>query len=179
MTNNDNDTTTVTTNPDEVFTNYDLSQFVAERILSGNSNRKTICILGKFKNLPKDKNAIIILEKSVFEETKILAVADDEKSFFQFVTSLKNLFVNDIYGNFTLEVDPSVNKLKATIIYPASEKHILKYSIQNLYIIEETANQYKEVTEPYLTKGQFSLDVSIKVSFMFYNCPMHRRQKAI
>uniref|UniRef100_A0A336N8I7 m7GpppX diphosphatase n=1 Tax=Culicoides sonorensis TaxID=179676 RepID=A0A336N8I7_CULSO len=44
------------------------------------------------------------------------------------------------------------------IIHPVTEKHIQKYSNQNLFIVQETADQYREITEPYLTKGQFSLD---------------------
>ncbi|CAM6031324.1 unnamed protein product, partial [Sphagnum compactum] len=130
--------------------------FLPDRILSINANRKTVCVLGKFKNL-SDENAILILEKSAFKEEEIVN-AEQEKNIFNVVKSLENLFVNDIYGNFTLQTEPKANPIKLTVIYPATEKHILKYTNQNIFIIEETGVQYKEITEPYLTKEQFSLD---------------------
>lgn len=158
MTSNENDAVTVreTTEPQS---HYDLSKFQPERLLSNNTDRKTVCVLGKFTDKSEDNQAIIILEKSAFTEEQVLS-ADTQKNFFQFVATLNKEFVNDIYGNFTLLAKPEVNSIKTTIIYPATAKHIVKYTNQNLFIVQETAEQYREITEPYLTKGQFSLDVS-------------------
>ena len=47
-----------------------------------------------------------------------------------------------------------------TIIYPASEKHIVKFSAQPKYLVEETAADYQTVTLPHLEQEQLSLEVS-------------------
>lgn len=44
------------------------------------------------------------------------------------------------------------------MIYPATEKHIEKYSICQKYLIAETPDLYETVTLPYITSSQFSLD---------------------
>lgn len=52
--------------------------------------------------------------------------------------------------------------LKTTIIYPATENHIVKYSTQEVFIFEESAADYIGKTLPYIEAEQFSLDVSIR-----------------
>lgn len=53
-----------------------------------------------------------------------------------------------------------VSDIKATIIYPASEKHIAKYSQQSIYLINETLEIYNKLTLPFLKNEQFSLQVN-------------------
>jgi len=48
--------------------------------------------------------------------------------------------------------------VKSTVIYPATDKHIEKYSICQKYLINETPDLYETVTLPYITSSQFSLD---------------------
>lgn len=149
----------------------DLRKFVGEQLLSNNTRGKTISILGKFPSVSADDKAIVILEKKAFTEEQVLGatkqvtgegdVAAETKTIFAFVNSLDKEFVNDIYGNFTLSLDPSVNTVKTTIIYPATQLHIQKYSQHALYIVQETPERFKNITEPYLDRKQFSLDVSI------------------
>lgn len=47
--------------------------------------------------------------------------------------------------------------VKITSIYPATEKHIKKYSYQHVHLINETPDLYKTVTLPSLQAEQFSL----------------------
>lgn len=54
-----------------------------------------------------------------------------------------------------------VAAIKTTIIYPATEKHVQKYSCQDIYIIQETPEFYNNLTLPHLQEGQFTLDVSL------------------
>lgn len=56
------------------------------------------------------------------------------------------------------------------MIYPATEKHIEKYSICQKYLIDETADLYETVTLPYITSSQFSLD-------WVYNILEHKQEK--
>lgn len=136
----------------------DFSSFKAERILNNNTRGKTVAVLGKFPKLSDTNQAVVILEKSAFTEPQLLATGTNQ-TLFELATKLNKEFVNDIYGNFTLLLAPEVNTVKTTVVYPATEKHIQKYSNQNLYIVQETFQLFKEITEPYLNQGQFTLDV--------------------
>ena len=79
----------------------------------------------------KENSAVLILEKMPFDKEKSQELL--RKS------SLKTEFKNDIYGKYECFVEPSLNSLKANLIYPATEKHINKYKSSNSYIINETA----------------------------------------
>ena len=59
----------------------------------------------------------------------------------------------------------NVSDLKVTIIYPATEKHITKFSAQDIFIFEESPEAYKNITLPHIEKEQFSLDVSFNFYF--------------
>lgn len=50
--------------------------------------------------------------------------------------------------------------MKTTIIHPATEKHIEKYSAQNIYMIDETPVIYKNITLPHIKEEQFDLQVN-------------------
>ncbi|XP_055595482.1 m7GpppX diphosphatase [Uranotaenia lowii] len=91
-------------------------------------------------------------------------------SFFSSASRLKTEFINDIYGSFQCVTDPEINQLKVTIIYPANEKLIVKYSAQEIYLIEETAHDYQTVTLPHLNQEQLSLE-------WLYNVLEHRKEK--
>lgn len=92
------------------------------------------------------------------------------RSFFSPKSNLRTEFINDIYGNFLCVTDPEVNQLKVTIIYPASEKHISKYSAHARYLVEETVHDYRSVTLPHLEQEQLSLE-------WLYNILEHRKEK--
>lgn len=48
--------------------------------------------------------------------------------------------------------------MKTTVIYPATPKHIQKYSVKQKFIIRETPELYEEVTLPFLTQSQLPLE---------------------
>uniref|UniRef100_A0A2M4AFH2 m7GpppX diphosphatase n=1 Tax=Anopheles triannulatus TaxID=58253 RepID=A0A2M4AFH2_9DIPT len=177
---------------------YDLAHFRTVRVLNNNSTHKSVCLLGHFAHLPSpEKQAIVVLEKRSFTEGQVLTpeqknhkseskkekscpvdetkTADDgalherEQTFFTSASQLEKEFVNDIYGNFLCTVDPALNRLKVTIIYPAEEKHIVKYTVQNRFLVEETPELYKRVTLPHLDQGQLSLE-------WLYNVLDHRKE---
>jgi len=134
---------------------YDFSCFQPTRILNNNTRGKTVAVVGKFTNISSTEQAVVILEKTAFTEPQLLG---DDETVFQLVSALSKEFVNDIYGNFIAQLAPKVNTVKATVIFPATDKHIQKYSNQNLYIVQETFQLFKDITEPYLDQGQFSLE---------------------
>lgn len=73
-------------------TELQLKDFVLEKILNNNTNRKTVCVQGKFKD--KSGVALVILEKNAFKEEL------DNNGYFSVDSELRTFFQNDIYGNF-------------------------------------------------------------------------------
>lgn len=45
------------------------------------------------------------------------------------------------------------------IIYPATNKHIIKFTRQPLYLVEETKEIYQTITLPHILDNSFSLQV--------------------
>ncbi|XP_058831774.1 m7GpppX diphosphatase [Topomyia yanbarensis] len=178
---------------------YKLADFELVRILNNNSTHKSVTVLGHFANISREDYAIIVLEKTAFTEKQLInsqqsqskavttsnshtetlqpsseseqnSTSAVERSFFSATSQLRTEFINDIYGNFLCVVDPEVNQIKVTIVYPASEKHIAKYSAQTKYLVEETALDYQTVTLPHLKQEQLSLE-------WLYNILEHRKEK--
>lgn len=55
--------------------------------------------------------------------------------------------------------------IKTTLIYPATQEQIAKYSDQELYIVKESAEIYKKVTLPYIKK--MATRVQVKYILLF------------
>lgn len=83
-------------------TELQLKDFVLEKILNNNTNRKTVCVQGKFKD--KSGVALVILEKNAFKEEEL-----DNNGYFSVDSELRTFFQNDIYGNFECFPRPSIN----------------------------------------------------------------------
>uniref|UniRef100_A0A8C0SSL7 m7GpppX diphosphatase n=1 Tax=Canis lupus familiaris TaxID=9615 RepID=A0A8C0SSL7_CANLF len=47
--------------------------------------------------------------------------------------------------------------VKATVVYPATEKHLQKYLRQDLRLVQETGSDYKNITLPYLESQSLSI----------------------
>ncbi|KAJ2943070.1 hypothetical protein O0L34_g18761 [Tuta absoluta] len=129
---------------------FELKDFIPEKILNNNTNRKTVCVLGKFKD--KSGVGLILLEKNAFKEEEL-----DNSGYFSVDCELRTFFQNDIYGNFECFPKPSLNGVKTTIIFPATEKHIAKFAQQEVHIVLETPELYQKLTLPHLEKEQFNL----------------------
>lgn len=74
---------------------------------------------------------------------------------------------------------PIFTAIKTTIIYPATDKHIEKYSAQEIRILQETPALYQSVTLPYLTDHQFSLDVSENFISFYFLCSVSHNFKLL
>lgn len=135
---------------------YDFSKFKLEKILSNNTTRKVIYVLGSFPDISEADRAIVLLEKTAFRETDV-ADNDEARSYFSRKTLLKTEFINNIYGSFECFPQSDINGVKTTVIYPATEKHIEKYSTHEKYIFLETPDLYENITKRHIEKTQFSL----------------------
>ncbi len=129
------------------------------RVLSENPENKVIVVQGTFPSSIEGKDpepAIVLLEKSHLTETDTLALMSDPE------TLLEKVFCNDIYGNFFCLPPPRLNPIKATVIHPATEKHLAKYSTRCAVIIEETPVIYQSITLPHIEKSQLNTQVLIQ-----------------
>lgn len=48
--------------------------------------------------------------------------------------------------------------MKVSVTYPATEKHVQKYTVQEMFLIEETPEMYNTIVLPHLAKEKFTLD---------------------
>nr|CAB3236413.1 m7GpppX diphosphatase-like [Phallusia mammillata] len=112
-------------------------------ILNNKTTQKCLFLHGKFED-DKEKDAVFILERKPFDtKTEALQELLSDK------TKLTSDLKNDIYSTFSAL--PSVqNDIKATIIYPASEKHLRKYRKQDIFVVKETKEDYNMITKPYV-----------------------------
>lgn len=89
--------------------------------------------------------------------------------------TLTKIHENDIYKDYTATANQDT--LKVTIICPATQTHIDKYSMQEYIIVQETSTMYNEITLPYINsipKSKISwvyniLEGYISSTFLHYN----------
>jgi len=131
-------------------TDQELSYFEFSRILSEEPRTKTINILGTLKDLTGRDSlshpAILLLEKTQFNNQELSVLAS------QRVHKWLQHETNDIYHQYfgLFKRDENVPDFKATIIWPATDVHIKKYSRQNRYLINETPQIYQSVVKPFI-----------------------------
>ncbi|GAB6021615.1 hypothetical protein CHUAL_004200 [Chamberlinius hualienensis] len=125
--------------------------FKLDRILSESSSSKNVNILCKVDGGENETNAIVLLEKLPWKVEEMRQVLDE-------TTALKEQLINDIYGTYLCNMPQNCNEIKATIIHPATDKHIEKYGSHSISIINETYEDFIKLTQPYIeNKTQFSL----------------------
>jgi m7GpppX diphosphatase len=127
----------------------DMLEFV--RILNENSKHKMIVIEAKHEN----ERAVVVMEKSAFTEDNVKQILNDSNQ--DSNSSLRCDFHNDIYGNYLAFPRSQLNGIKTTIIHPATDQHINKYSFQKIWLVWETPDSYRDITLPHIENQQFSL----------------------
>lgn len=91
---------------------------------------------------------------------------------FQSITAgTKNPHPNSFGGS---QVVVNISGVKANIIYPATEKHIAKFSQQVIHIVQETPELYKTLTLPHIEKEQFTLQVITNIIISIQGLTAHR-----
>ncbi|KAG8193320.1 hypothetical protein JTE90_003803 [Oedothorax gibbosus] len=128
-----------------------LESFKLERILSENNNSKSVFLEGRFDST--DEIAVVLLEK--------LPIAKDSVEKLLNAADLAlNLKIPTVSPNTTdYACYPKVDRgdVKATIIYPATSKHVQKYQHQSRYIVNETPEVYNNIVLPHITSQKNSL----------------------
>ena len=119
-------------------------------MLKENAENRLVAVEGSFSG--SSSPAVVVLEKTHFTESDIEGILTGS-------SNLQQLFQNDIYGNFLCFPPAHLNAVKATIIHPATEKHIDKFTSRESHLIEETPSVYKSVTLPHIQESQFDIQV--------------------
>ncbi|KAF9353180.1 hypothetical protein BGX26_009033 [Mortierella sp. AD094] len=129
---------------------HSLSSFVFTRVLNEDPVLKTLVVLG---TLPKEsdstetQDAILLIEKTHF------ATQSSESDITRRISELISTGSNDIYFWWNAVLSPGKAQdpdLKMSVIFPATEAHISKYSRQERKMITETAEIYKKVILPWI-----------------------------
>ncbi|ESO88401.1 hypothetical protein LOTGIDRAFT_234493 [Lottia gigantea] len=121
--------------------------FTTTSVLREDTKAKLMTLKGKFNG--KDGDAVVLLEKLPFDKETVANLMSS--------STMHQTLNNDIYS--TYEAFPPTNfpDYKTTMIYPATEKHVIKYSEQDMYVVRETKDLYENVTKQCLEKNQFSI----------------------
>ncbi|KAG0206167.1 hypothetical protein BGX28_002346 [Mortierella sp. GBA30] len=129
---------------------HNLAGFTFTRVLNEDPILKTLTLLGTLPCATETKEAqpaILLIEKTHF------ASQSSDHDITRRISELLTTGSNDIYHwwNAILSAghaqDPD---LKMTVIFPATEVHIAKYSRQERKMITETAEIYKSTIQPWI-----------------------------
>ncbi|MPC17645.1 m7GpppX diphosphatase-like [Portunus trituberculatus] len=134
--------------------------FEVVRVLNNDEERKSVVVECQIKG--REGVAVAQLQKLPFNAQKLGDILSSG-------TTLKTLFQNDIYYNKTALVPPDLNEMKATVIYPAEKKHILRYEKQPSSFIQETPRLFREVTKRFIETSSFSKE-------WIYNILDHKKE---
>ncbi|VVC32478.1 HIT-like domain,Scavenger mRNA decapping enzyme, N-terminal,Scavenger mRNA decapping enzyme DcpS/DCS2 [Cinara cedri] len=140
-----------------------LDKFNLKQILMNDTQRKIIAVEGNFNG--SQEPAVIVMEKYAFDEAFVLNICNVN-------TKLTKNIENDVYKSFSC-VPPYNDKIssnKIDIIYPATAKHILKFTSQPIYLVQETEEIYQTITLPHILENSFSLQ-------WVYNCLEYKSEK--
>ncbi|XP_003795938.1 m7GpppX diphosphatase [Otolemur garnettii] len=129
------------------------SGFRVQKVLRESARDKIIFLHGKVNESSGDEDgedAIVILEKTPFQVEQVA----------QLLTGSPELhlqFSNDIYSTYHLFPPRQLSDIKTTVVFPATEKHLQKYLRQDLRLVRETGEDYKNVTLPHLESQSLSI----------------------
>ena len=127
-----------------------ITRFKFHKLLNQDQGGRRIILQGLIGGQP----ALLIAERGAFgTEDYYLS------SFSRLLAHVENLGVNDIYRWYlanslpdnTLD-QPTPPDLKLNLIYPCTDKHIKKYSFQQLRSVTETPDVYRKYMRPYMSK---------------------------
>ncbi|XP_043085186.1 m7GpppX diphosphatase [Puntigrus tetrazona] len=122
-----------------------VSDFEVSRILRDCAREKNIFIHGKVK----DQDAVVILEKTPIRQDTLSELLKSSQ--------VKLEMKNDVYSTYQLRAPAHLNEIKTTVVCPATEKHVKKYLHQEVFLVEESGEDYRKLTLPYISGQSFSV----------------------
>ncbi|XP_065117275.1 m7GpppX diphosphatase [Paramisgurnus dabryanus] len=122
-----------------------ISDLEITRVLRESAREKNIFIHGKVK----DQYAVVILEKTPIGQDTLKELLKSSE--------LKLEMKNDVYSTYQLHAPAHLNQIKTTVVCPATEKHVKKYLHQESFLVEESGEDYRNITLPYISNQSFSV----------------------
>nr|CAG4637029.1 EOG090X06NK [Ceriodaphnia reticulata] len=145
----DNDSIPVSSNLAHPFESF--KSFKVKRVLKENPENRVVVVEGSFsENNSEGPTSVVVLEKTHFTENEVHGILAED-------TAVECLFNNDVYYNLLCHPPIQLNGIKATVIHPATQKHIEKYSTRKSFLIEETSLVYQSVTLAHIRESKFDL----------------------
>ncbi|RNA43627.1 m7 diphosphatase-like [Brachionus plicatilis] len=139
-----------------------LNSFEFVKVLNENNLSKLMIILALKKNQSENNNAVIIFEKPHFAQ-------DDINSLLALNSQFEMDIQNDIYNKFKIFPLYPYNNIQVQLIYPATEQHIQKYSVQEMFFVSETIEDYNNLTLKFIEQTQLNLN-------WVYNILEHKKE---
>ncbi|KAE8354150.1 scavenger mRNA decapping enzyme [Aspergillus coremiiformis] len=124
-----------------------LPAFHLDKILNHDQAGRRVSLLGHIHTQP----AVVVLERAPFPNAiPYLSMVPTTLQW------LKNLGANDVYHWYLASSGPGTNEphpdLKINLFYPATEKHIAKYSAQKVHVVHESPQVYREHIRPFMER---------------------------
>ena len=119
----------------------DLRGFAVERILFVDPQNKSFAFCGKPAS--SEETAVALVEKAPLTELSLPKLFSD-------TVQLTRNFTNDIYSQSSLTAVESCGDCRLTLVHPATEKHIQKYSRHPMHLVVERPVDYEEITRPFI-----------------------------
>ncbi|KAH7411094.1 HIT-like domain-containing protein [Cadophora sp. MPI-SDFR-AT-0126] len=156
--------------------------FKLDRVLKQDEAGRRSILLGTINDGP----ALLVLERAPFpSSTSYLSQVPST------LQTLKNLGANDVYFWYLATSTPSAGSdnpedfadLKINLIYPCTEQHVKKYSMQVVRMVVETPEIYKQSVKPYMQakreQGRLNwvyniIDGKTEVEDVIYRTPQGR-----
>ncbi len=138
-----------------------LNKFRFVKVLNDNSQSKLIFVHA-IELEQTQANAVIIFEKPHFSEAEVSSIIDSSYS-------TRTHIANDIYKKLSVYPTEPYNNVEVQLIYPATDAHIVKYTAQEMFRIDETYDDYVKLTLP-------SLESSLNINWV-YNILEHKKEQ--
>ncbi|GLI77942.1 hypothetical protein PoHVEF18_006239 [Penicillium ochrochloron] len=125
-----------------------IAKFQISKLLKQDQNGRRIAVLGTID----DQQGILTAERAAFATESLEVI----QAFHAAITRVKNLGDNDIYrwylasSNGSTQSTDSQQDLKLNLIWPCTAKHIKKYSDQQLRMVTETPEIYRQHVQPFM-----------------------------
>ena len=128
-------------------------QFSMDKVLFTDPTLKSMAVCGTFEG--SNNVAVVVAEKQPLERSTISQLFGTSDS-----DVVRNTH-NDIYSQYVVKCGGDLGTCKLTTVYPATDKHVKKYSRQTYHLVHETPEQYREVIKPFIAQQAFSLKVCV------------------
>jgi hypothetical protein len=115
-----------------------------ERILTSDADSKSSFVL--CKDPSSGKQAVVVLAKKAWTEDAVRAVLQPDPE----ATAFEEWHRNDKFSKYTAQPPKSSNEVDVTLICPANEIDIAKYSMQRMRLVRETPDIYSRGTRPFV-----------------------------